>query len=207
MKIQFPSRSLLIFFMLFAAGCASTSPASITPEATALSVIPTVIPTFLPTATTPPEPTATQISFAASIYKDEANGFELDYPADWTQIPNEQIGSRGSQALLFSPGSTAESLAPGGTRLIITIYDWDPKYDLASYVTQRKIAWDASGFTILKEGKGDLSDGRKEMHYILESPEKQLSYSLYTTVGEKYLQIAGDGDLALIEEIVRTLRF
>lgn len=207
MKNQFLNKGLQVILILILTGCAQTSPVAITPVATELSVISTVIPTILPTATTSPEPTAAQTSFTSSIYKDEANGFELKYPAGWTLIPNRQIGSRGAQAQLFSPGTTAEMLAAGGTRLSITIYDWDPKNDLAAYVIQRKIAWDASGFTLIKEDKGDLADGRKEMHYIVENPEKQPAFFLFTTVGEKYLQIAGEGDLDLIKEIAHTLRF
>jgi hypothetical protein len=177
-----------------------------TPEAIAQSTIPTEIPTYFPTATMPPEPTATQISFASKIYKDEANGFELDYPAAWTLIPNQQIGPRGATAQIFSPGTSAETLLPGGTRLSITVYAWDPKNDLASYVTHRRTAWDGSGAKVIMESKGDLVDGRKEMHFIVEAADKLQSFIMLTTVGDKYLEIAGDGDLALIKEISRTLR-
>jgi hypothetical protein len=176
------------------------------PEPVTQSTIPTGIPTYFPTATMPPEPTATQISFASKIYKDEANGFELDYPAAWSLIPNQQIGSRGATVQIFSPGTSAETLLPGGTRLSITVYAWDPKSDLASYVTHRKSAWDGSSARVIMEAKGDLADGRKEMHFIVEAADKLQSFFMFTTVGEKYLEIAGDGDLALIEEIARTLR-
>jgi hypothetical protein len=51
-----------------------------------------------------------------------------------------------------------------------------------------------------------LTPGHKEMHFIVEGPDKQQTYFLFTVVGEKYLEIAGEGDMALIEEITRTLR-
>ena len=118
----------------------------------------------------------------------------------------EQIGSRGGQAQVYSPGSTAETLIAGGTRFTISVFDWDPKNDLPAYVNQRKTAWDASGQLIISESEGVLADGRKEMHFIVESPQKEQTYFLYTTIGERYLQIAGDGDLALLEEIAMTVR-
>jgi hypothetical protein len=206
MKNPFLCKVMLAVFVLVLAGCAPSSMDASTPEVVVQSTIPTSIPTYFPTATMPPEPTATQNSFVSTIYKDEANGFELDYPAGWTLIPNHQIGSRGATAQLFSPGTTAETLLAGGTRVSITVYEWDPKNDLASYVTHRKTAWDSSSAAIIKEAKGDLVDGRKEMHFIVGGPDKLQTYFLFTTVGEKYLEIAGDGDLALIEEIAHTLR-
>jgi len=86
------------------------------------------------------------------------------------------------------------------------VYNWDPINDLAAYVTQRKTAWESGASKIITEAKGDLADGRKEMHFIVESPVKLRSYFLFTTVGENYLQIAGEGDLALIDTIAHTLR-
>ena len=53
---------------------------------------------------------------------------------------------------------------------------------------------------------GDLAGGRKQMSFTVQGPDKLQSFFLFTTVGENYLQIAGDGELALIEEIARTMR-
>ena len=112
---------------------------------------------------------------------------------------------RGGQALLLSPGTTVETLPDGGTRVSITTYLWDPKGDLDAYVTQRKTAWEASGFAITREETWQLPDGRAARVFIVESPDVPVFY-LLTTIGDDYLQIGGEGDLALVEEMARTLR-
>jgi len=166
----------------------------------------------------PPEPTAIAVStlpapttqetpvFVAATYRDEANGFELDYPSDWTTDPDSVVGSRGSQAQLFSPGTTAETLSPGGSRLSITVYQWDPKADLGAYVAQRRLAWEASGFKVRNGSLTQLPDGRPASDFFIEPAGGALTYFLLTTIGDQYLQLAGEGDLALIEAIARTLR-
>jgi hypothetical protein len=201
----------ILMFVLVACG----SPGRVEPTA-ALVIMPTVAPTTAltpepPTPETASEPTtvpvveATQLSFAPATYTDESAGFELDYPAEWTVDPSSQIGVRGGQALLLSPGTTLETLATDGTRVSITTYVWDPKNDIDAYVAQRKSAWDASGFTITREEQWQLADGRTAYIFIVQTPE-QPAFTLLTTIGEDYLQIGGDGDLALAEEIAHTLR-
>ena len=147
-----------------------------------------------------------QPPFEAAVYRDEAAGFELDYPAGWTVVPIQRIGSRGSQGLLLSPGTTAEALAEGGTRVGLTIYNWDPKNDLDAFVAQRKNAWEASGFLFVSQASYQLADGRPAVDFIVETPEKQQVFFSFTTVGEDYLQISAEGDLELAGEIAHTLR-
>jgi hypothetical protein len=158
------------------------------------------------TPTHTPPPTQVLLSFEPAAYRDEANNLTLDYPAGWSVEPNMQIGSRGSQAQLLSPGTTAEALAPGGSRLSITIYDWEPKNDLAAFVTGRRKAWEAGQSIILEESGGDLRDGRKAFEFILQGPDGTPAFFLFTTLGERYLQLAGEGDLALDQEVARTFR-
>jgi hypothetical protein len=178
--------------------------------------MPTIAPISAPTpetATSEPasEPTTapvietTQLSFTPATFTDESAGFELDYPAEWTLDPSSQVGTRGGQALLLSPGTTPETVADGGTRVSVTTYLWDPKNDLDAYVAQRKVAWDASGFAITREEQWQLADGRTAYVFVTQMPE-QPSFTLFTTIGEDYLQISGEGDLALVEEIAHTLR-
>jgi hypothetical protein len=204
-------KQAIVPFLLFGlAACNAPAPAA--PAAT-----PTVAPTVAPTTPEPPTPeTASeqtaapaaevmQPSFTPATYTDESAGFALDYPADWSLDPSSQVGVRGAQAVLLSPGTTLETLAEGGTRISITTSLWDPKNDLAAYVAQRKTAWDASGFAITRAEEWQLADGRAAQIFVIQTPE-QPSFTLLTTVGEDYLQISGEGDLALVEEIARTLR-
>jgi hypothetical protein len=51
-----------------------------------------------------------------------------------------------------------------------------------------------------------LVDGRPASDFFIEAPGAPLSYFLLTTIGDRYLQLSGEGDLALIETIARTLR-
>ena len=150
-------------------------------------------------------PTVTPVSPVGSIYRDEAASFELTYPVDWMLIPSKPLGSRASQALLLSPGTTAESLGDGGTRISIVIYNCDPMGDLSAYVTKRKAAWNASGSTILEETELELAGGHQAVSFIVESTDKQRDFIMITTTKEKYLEIAGQGNLAWIKEIAQTL--
>jgi len=156
-------------------------------------------------SSTPELPTSTP-SFPVATYRDETAGFEFDYPADWTLDPSSQMGVRGAQALLLSPGTTPETLAEGGSRVAITVYLWDPKNDLTAYVAQRRTAWDALGFEFSSESTWALADGRRVKNFIIQFPDQLPAFFLFTTVGEDYLEISGEGDLALVEEIGRTLR-
>jgi hypothetical protein len=189
------------FFVLL--GCAILTACYPKAEPTTL---PPQIPseTALPLAETPlPEPT---LSFPATTYEDLSMGIRIDYPSGWTVIPKQKIGDRGSQTVLLSPGSSIEALAEGGSRVTLVDYLWDPKNDLAAYAAQRKIAWEASGSVILSEESRELSDGRKVMTFLIETPDKLQSLIALTTGGEDYLQISAEGNLGLCREILGSLR-
>jgi hypothetical protein len=170
--------------------------------------IPPTAPLEIPTATAAPSetPAIPELSFTAATYRDEANGFKLDYPSDWSLSPNTQIGSRGSQAQLFSPGATAEYLPDGASRIGITVYLWDPKNDLVAYVDHRKFAWESGTQTIESQQQGELAGGRNEFDFIVRGADGTRAFFLFTTLGERYLEVSGEGDLALIREVALTLR-
>jgi hypothetical protein len=209
--------TVLLVLILALSACTPATPSVVVPSTQTPAALPTdppvpthtpapTLPTDLPRPTLTSTPTKAPLSFSPASYKDDTAGFELDYPSGWTLKPKTIIGSRGSQAQLFSPGSSAETLAAGGTRIGITIYQWDPKNDLASYATHRRTAWDASGMTLVSQAGFDLQDGRKAMSFVLQSPDKSQVFFLFTTVGQDYLEISGEGNLALAEEIARTMR-
>jgi hypothetical protein len=170
--------------------------------------IPPTTPPDVPSATaaaseTPAIPVP---SFTATIYRDEVNGFELDYPSGWSMSPDTQIGTRGSQAQLFSPGATAEQLPDGASRIGITVYLWDPKNDLVAYVDHRKFAWESGTQTIESQQESDLAGGRHEIDFIVRGADGARAFFLFTTLGDRYLEVSGEGDLALIREVALTLR-
>jgi hypothetical protein len=209
--------TVLLVLILALSACTPATPSAVAPSTQTPAALPTdlpvpthtsapTLPTDLPRPTLTPTPTKLPLSFNPVSYKDDTAGFELDYPSSWTLKPKTVIGSRGSQAQLFSPGSSAETLAAGGTRIGITIYQWDPKNDLASFATHRRGAWDASGLTLVSQASFDLHDGCKAMSFVVQSPDKSQAFFLFTTVGQDYLEISGEGNLALAEEIARTFR-
>ncbi len=152
------------------------------------------------------EKPAPLLSFDAATYREASAGIEFSYPSNWTEGPREVIGERGAQAALLSPGSSVEQLADGGTRLFLTTYVWDPKNDLAAYVAQRNLAWEASGFRILGEEELQLTDGRRVVVFTVETIEGSQVLFALLNAGQDYLQISGDGNLELAMEIIRTIR-
>lgn len=175
----------------------ATQPATAPPESAPTASAPTAAPSV--------EPTVAPLSFTAATYTDASAGIALDYPADWTLSPNSQVGVRGGQAVLLSPNASLDTLAAGATRVTISTNLWDPKGDLVAYVTQRKTAWEASGFAITHEASWTLPDGRAAQIFIVQSPDTPVFY-LLTTIGDDYLSLIGEGDLELVEEIAHTLR-
>ncbi len=210
MSIPHLHRTLVPFLLFILAACSSMDSAEPTAEPTSVPtgvVVPAAANT--PVITTEPSavPTAEamQISFTPATYTDENAGIVLDYPADWTIDPSSQVGVRGGQVLLLAPDVTDDALSEKGTYVSITTYIWDPKNDLDAYVAQRKVAWRASGFAVVKEAQWQLSNGRPAYNFIVKTPEEP-TFTLFTTAGQDYLQISGDGNAALVEEIARTLR-
>ena len=197
--------TLIIPLLLALAACAGASTAvpetPLAPTATEQATAPQ--PTAEPTAAATEEPTAQTeappepaLSFEPATYRDEANGFEFDYPADWQLSDQGVLGDRGSQALLISNGET---------RLAITVYLWDPN-DLDAYVENRKQAWSASGFSILLEEPLVLEGGHPAVRFVVQTAEGEQAFFFFTTVGERYLELSGTGDPALLAEITQTVR-
>ena len=146
-------------------------------------------------------------SFESQTYIDESVGFALDYPAQWT-VKETITGDRGSQSVLLSSPEIADLavLPEGETRVAVTVQQWDPKNDLAAFIEVRKTAWDASGFTILDEEPLTLDLGLAAVRYSIQAPDGFASLIMFAAVGDQYLSISGEGDLVLVEEIMRYLR-
>lgn len=140
-----------------------------------------------------------------AVYLDSAAGIQIFFPGDWSISPDQVLGERGSQTALLSPGSSLETLAEGGSRVVLVTYIWDPKNDLDAFVYQRKIAWEASGFSILKKETRDLGSDRRLVIFDIETAEMAKVLFAFTNSGENYLQISGDGDLDLCREILYSI--
>lgn len=146
------------------------------------------------------------LSYDSSTYTDEMAWIAMDYPQDWSIQQSTQVGERGWQGGLFSPGSSIESLAGGGSRVMITLYSWDPAGDIEAYTAQRKLAWEASGFKILDEVTNFLPDDRAVVTFLVVTSEGEKVVFAFLTTGDDYLEVSGQGDLPLCQEIIGTLR-
>lgn len=146
-------------------------------------------------------------SFESQVYLDEVNGFALDYPIGWT-VKETMSGERGSQSVLLSSPEIADlaEVPAGETRLAITIYQWDPKSDLAAFADSRKTAWGASGFVILQEEPLTLELGLAAIGFLVQTPDGLTVPFLFAALGDQYLSLSGEGDLALAREIMLRLR-
>jgi len=202
--------SLIIFILvMWLATCKAPEPKSPPPEIAAT-------PTEFPATETavPPTPTETLVPqqklaaapFDAQTYVNEDAGFALDIPASWT-IQGGVIGSRATQIQFLSSPDLAEAatLPEGATRLSATIYQWDPKNDLAAYVANWKTAWDSSGFTILDEQSLTLEQGLQAVQFTVQTPDTKTIF-LVTALKDQYLVLAGEGELELVEQIVQRIR-
>jgi hypothetical protein len=200
--------SFIFVIMIFVvATCSAPQPES--PAATALPTQTEITPTATampPTATSIPQGKLPAAPFDARVYVNEEAGFALDYPTGWT-VNEMVVGSRGTQIQFLSRPDLAEAatIPEGETRLSATIYQWDPKNDLAAYVQHMKDAWTGSGFTILDEQSLTLELGLPAVQFTVQTPDAQVVY-LVTALQDQYLVIAGEGDLELVKLIVERLR-
>lgn len=194
---------LLLFFLS----------ACVTPPATSISTPVESTQPVLPSDT--PEPALTEAPshpklpaapFDAQTYVNETAGFALDYPSGWT-VKEMVIGERGTQIQFLSTSEIADlaTLPEGATRVSATIYQWDPKKDLAAYIDHWKTAWEGSGFKILDEKQLTLELGLPATEFTIQTPESTAVF-LVTALEDQYLVVSGEGDLDLVREIVRRVR-
>lgn len=202
---------LLTIFAFIGPACSPSILSTQTGPASPEAVIPTQQavmgePTALPVPTETPVPV---LPFEATTYRDEVAGFEFDYPAEWA-FDDGEGGSRGSYVQFYSwdwdPGDPIDPLPVGGTILSVTNQLWDPKNDLEAFINQRKLAWDASGISILSEERLTLAGDRPAAEFTIQAIDGAQAYFLLTTNGENYLVLSGNGDLNLLSEIAHTLR-
>lgn len=162
------------------------------------------LPTAAPEPTPPPGP-----SFEAAVYRDEVAGFEFDHPAGWFVGPVEQYSRGGITAFTSWERPTdvlPDATPPGETRLDATVQLWDPTGDLEAFVQQRMGAWEASGSSVVSQEDWTLEDGRAARAFVVAGSDGSQAYFFFTTIGDKYLVLSGDGGISLLAEIAHTVR-
>jgi hypothetical protein len=205
-------RATLIVFVLvlWLATCRAPEPNMVEP----IPVVPTQTTIPATETTLPPTPTEDAVpqgklpapSFDSQPYINEEAGFALDIPTGWT-INEVMVGPRGTQIQFLSKPELADAavIPEGETRVNATIYEWDPKNDLAAYVQHRKESWEASGFSILDEQQLTLEMGLPAVLFTVQTPDTQAVF-LLAALNDNYLEISGEGDLELIKTIAQRLR-
>jgi len=181
------------------------------PDATRVVTIPLAA-TTAPAATA--QPTA---SFEAATYRDASAGYQFEYPASWTVGPVEQQ-SRGGTTTFTSWSRPTDALPgetpAGGTRMDATVQLWDPAGELNAFVQRfldslaseaSRPAYDSIGLDVISDESLTLSDGRPAAFVVQGADGIQDSF-FFTTVGDRYLVLSGEGDLALLAEVARTVR-
>ena len=191
--------SIFVLMMLFTAcNAAVQTPATSSPEESTVPAFPTedVLPTSAP-------------SIPLTTYEDTASGFTFDYPADW-MLDSIILGERaptGYQITSWAhdPGMVAE-VPEGGTIINIAVQQWDPRGDLTAFIENRKLAWEASGITIMKEENLTLGNGLPAVIFVVIGADDVQGYFLMSTLGENYLVVSGSGDQAMIDLVARSVR-
>jgi len=202
-------QNALLLFVLAISLAACAAPATITPAPISA---PIEINTSAPNAPATEAPVEPQgklraPSFESQTYINEAVGFALEYPAQWT-VQETVLGERASQSVLLSSPAVADlaTVPNGETRVAVIVYQWDPKNDLAAFVETRKAAWESSGFTILDEEPLTLDLGLNAVRFTVQTSDGLIVPFLFSAIGDHYLSISGEGDLAIVEEIMQYLR-
>lgn len=197
---------LPLILILFSACGAPVTDITPVPAATELTVVPSNTEVVPEPDAAAPSPKLPAPPFDAETYLDERAGFAFDYPRGWT-VTEAMVSERASQVQFLSSPEIANlaTLPEGATRLSATVYDWDPKNDLAAYVANWKTAWEASGFTILEEEQLVLEQGLPAVLFTIQTSEANVIF-LVTALGEQYLVLSGEGDLELVKEIVQRIR-
>lgn len=159
-----------------------------------------------PAASATPE--AAALPFTPATYRDEANGFELDYPAEWNNLGGESQ-SRGSFVQIVSwqqAGPGISEIPEGGSVLQIGLNAWEPVGDLNARVDMRRGNFVDSGNTILEEGFVTLPSGARVYRILLQTTDGNQSLIYLGLVGDLYLELSGSGDIAILDASMATLR-
>lgn len=59
---------------------------------------------------------------------------------------------------------------------------------------------------MISEERWTLTDGREAAAFVVQGSDGSMGYFFFTTLGNRYLVLSGDGDLALLAEIAHSVR-
>lgn len=193
MRLSKPVFIAMMAFIFAACGQVSVGIAM----ATATNQPEPISPTPSPLPSDTPTLPSLELSFQAETYRDDALGFELDYPAEWDApvLVEQQARGRIVQARMDEQ-----------VMMDIVTLRWDPPEDLGAFLSVREQAFEGSGFTMLDKKVINLTEGWDGVEYKVETLTGEQAYFFFTTMGNRYLQLSGSGDIDLLAEIASTVR-
>ncbi len=222
-----------------AAPAASVVPAGGAPVAGGLPVTPTLAMTATPASagaatgapageTTTPEPAASPVVTAAatiakpleggpapalSTYRDDAAGFEIDYPAAWSVVdvtPGIKQQSAGYSITFMSwtpqePGG--QGIPEGGSKIDVGVARGAAASPEAAVATRRQeIAQADPAARITFEEPWELTGGLAGTRWTIQPAGGETVNELVTAIGGNLIVVSGYGEAALFEQIAMTLR-
>lgn len=147
----------------------------------------------------------------AQTYRDDAVGFEVRYPAGWDLIdvaPEVKQNSLGYAVTLNSwPRQEAGGggIPEGGSKIDILVNRSAPANPAdAAAIRRDELAQDPSNLTISNEDEIALGVGLPATRWEVEGPMGKTVEIVTATNGYTVI-FSGMGDLALVEEIARTM--
>lgn len=194
------NKTILLALLFILAACSMPAAAP-----TATQVVAAAATTEPPTATPEAE---VPLPFEASVYRDDENGFELDYPADWNQIGGE-AQSRGYYRQIVSweqESSNFDQIPEDGSLLQISVNLWDPVNDLDARVEMRRSNFAGSGNIILEDELITLPSGVSGVRILMQTTAGEQSLVFLATLNDLYLELSGSGDIVTLDAAMRSLR-
>lgn len=189
---------LLTAFVLAACAAPPISPTQVAEAPPATEAPP--VPTDVPTEAAP--------TFEATTFTDSAGRFSFQYPESWVVLGGE-TGSRGDYVQIASwepDGAELENLPRGESLLQVSVYQWDPKGDLNARLEMRRTALTNSGIQIAEEEVVRVPSGPDGVRMrLVSNGEESLVY--FFAVGDEYLELSGQGDLQLLDAVMRTFSY
>jgi subtilisin family serine protease len=133
----------------------------------------------------------------SATYRDEATGFEFDYPATWTT----------SALVALEGGETqVQFTAPDGATMSLIVHRWNPANDLNAYVAYRTESWLGAGMSVLLQEPMTLAGDRPGGRFVVQTTASEQTFFFFTAFGDSYLELNGLGDPTLLTNIASTVR-
>jgi len=192
---------ITVLMGLLLAGCGPLGVENETPSAAPPVITPTNSPTSVPTSA-PTGAASTSVPTDVQTYRDEAVGFELDYPTDW--VADTTGISDGVILWSRKPEGPGTDGVPADVTKIDVISPLNAPATLEALVTQQKQSLANANGTLLSEERLQLASGLEAVRMHISSFGE--SIVLLTIINGRPVILAGYGDLSRFDAVARSVR-